>query len=195
MSDDTAAKEVTTSEDSKNTTSESKQDKHIPYDRFKSVIDEKNQIAKQLEELNKKIEQDQKKQLEEQEKYKELYDKTSQELETFRAQVEQNNKKMEAIKKASELGFQNPEHAYNLVAGSEDMSEALQNLASENDYLLKKPDQATTSELGAKVQKADSKSVWKWSELKQLASNASWYKENQEEYKNAVSEGRIDYSK
>jgi len=71
--------------------------KYVPYDRFKEVIEKKNQTEQELQELRNALKQKEEKELAEKEEYKTLYEKSREELESYKPYQEKVNKYEEVV--------------------------------------------------------------------------------------------------
>lgn len=73
---------VDTSDETKNTEEQEQQvDNKIPYDRFKSKVDEVNALKEKLDRIEKEQEEANRKKLEEQNEYKQLYEQAKETIE------------------------------------------------------------------------------------------------------------------
>ena len=111
--------------------------KSIPYDRFKQVIEERNQLKAMLEQIKKQQEEAEKKKLAEQEKWKDLYEKTQAELQAKENEVKEQKLFNETLVAAKELDIVDPEAAWALIRGKIDEQHTVQDLLK--DLVKKKP--------------------------------------------------------
>jgi predicted nucleotidyltransferase len=120
--------------------------KAIPYDRFKEVIDERNRIKAELEQIKKQQEEAQKKKLEEEKKWQQLYEQTKAELEQKEKQVEEQRLFNQTLVKAKELNVIDPEAAWALIKDKIDEQHTVEDLLKE--LIKKKPWLKKTSGAG-----------------------------------------------
>jgi hypothetical protein len=163
----------------------------IPYDRFRQVNQEKQQLKAQLEQIERE-------RLSEQGKYKELAEKTTQELESYKQQV---NTERVTSAVLSELAKHNPQNVdvvkrlvdITSISVNDDGSiigveQAIAKVREEVPQLFTV---APPSNAGVKVpQEQVAGRQFKLSELQ----DPDFRTKNWEEIEKAQAEGRIDYS-
>jgi len=109
----------------------------IPYNRFKEVIEEKNKLKAQLEQILKQQKEAEEKELAEQKKWQELYEKTKAELEQKERAVREQTLFNKTLLAAKELNIIDPEAAWALIKDKIDEEHTVEDLLKA--LLKKKP--------------------------------------------------------
>lgn len=112
-------------------TEEKQVDNKIPYERFKSKVDEANELKRELEQYKKERDEAERKKLEEQEEYKVLAEKYREEADAIRADA-LNAKKDALLSKAGYTDEQVERYRKYLEGNSdEEITEALEQLKAD----------------------------------------------------------------